>query len=174
MHGDVLINGYVHNHLNIFTKKLQDANVQFKLIDKDKIHILRTSNIKPVDIRTDIYPGFPTDLQAPFAVLMTQASGSSKIFETMYDGRLNYLKELSKMGAIANILDPHRAIISGPSVLYGKEITSLDIRAGATLILAALAASGTSTIAQAELIDRGYERIDKKLRSLGAKIERVE
>lgn len=174
MHGDVLINGYVHNHLNIFTKKLQDANVKFKLIDEDKIHILRTTNIKPVNIRTDIYPGFPTDLQAPFAVLMTQAQGSSKIFETMYDGRLNYLKELVKMGAVANILDPHRAIISGPSVLYGKEITSLDLRAGATLILAALAAHGTSTINQIELIDRGYEHIDKKLRSLGANIERVE
>ncbi len=174
MHGDVLINGYVHDHLNIFTKKLQDANVVFKLIDKDKIHILKTTNIKPVNIRTDIYPGFPTDLQAPFAVLMTQALGNSKIFETMYDGRLNYLKELSKMGAMANILDPHRAIISGPSVLYGKEIDSLDLRAGATLILAALAAQGTSTITRAELIDRGYEDIDKKLKSLGANIEKVE
>ena len=174
MHGDVLINGYVHNHLNIFTKKLQDANVKLKLIDEDKIHILRTTNIKSVDIRTDIYPGFPTDLQAPFAVLMTQAVGNSKIFETMYDGRLNYLKELAKMGATANILDPHRAVISGPSVLYGKEITSLDLRAGATLILAALAASGTSVITQAELIDRGYEHIDKKLRSLGANIERID
>jgi len=105
---------------------------------------------------------------------MTQAIGNSKIFETMYDGRLNYLKELAKMGAIANILDPHRAVISGPSVLYGKEITSLDLRAGATLILAALAASGTSVITQAELIDRGYEHIDKKLRSLGANIEKID
>jgi len=173
-HGDLLIKGYMHDHLNIFTKKLRDANVKFKLIDNDKIHISRTTNIKPVNIRTDIYPGFPTDLQAPFAVLMTQAQGVSKIFETMYDGRLNYLKELIKMGATANILDPHRAIISGPTVLYGKEIDSLDIRAGATLILAALIANGKSTINRVELIDRGYENIDKKLSALGVKIVRID
>lgn len=172
-HGDVLIKGYVQDHLAIFTNKLRDANVSFKLLENDQIHISRTANIKPVNIRTDIYPGFPTDLQAPFAVLMTQAEGTSKIFETMYDGRLNYLKELAKMGATANILDPHRAVISGPTVLYGKEIESLDIRSGATLILAALIAQGKTTISNAELIDRGYEKIDNKLKLLGVKIERI-
>jgi len=173
-HGEVLIKGYRQNHLDIFTKKLRDANVKFELLDNDQIKISRTTQIKPVDIRTDIYPGFPTDLQAPFAVLMTQANGTSKIFETMYDGRLNYLKELAKMGAIIDILDSHRAVVSGPSVLYGKEIDSLDIRAGATLILAALIAQGRSIIDQADIIDRGYEKIDVKLTSLGAKIERME
>jgi len=172
-HGDLVINGYVENHLDIFTNKLRDANVQFQLLPNDKIHISKTTVIKPVDIRTDIYPGFPTDLQAPFAVLMTQADGNSKIFETMYDGRLNYLNELAKMGSAATILDPHWAIIMGPSVLYGKEIDSLDIRAGATLILAALTANGRSTINHAEIIDRGYEQIDDKLRKLGAHITRV-
>lgn len=172
-HGDLVIDGYVENHLDIFTNKLRDANVQFQILPNDKIHISKTTVIKPVDIRTDIYPGFPTDLQAPFAVLMTQADGNSKIFETMYDGRLNYLKELAKMGSAATILDSHRAIIIGPSVLYGKEIDSLDIRAGATLILAALAANGRSTINHAEIIDRGYEQIDDKLRKLGAHITRV-
>ena len=172
-HGDILIKGYIQDHLAIFTNKLRDANVSFKLLENNQIHISRTTNIKPVNIRTDIYPGFPTDLQAPFAVLMTQADGPSKIFETMYDGRLNYLKELAKMGATADILDPHRAIISGPTALYGKEIESLDIRAGATLILAALIAQGKTTINNAELIDRGYERIDDKLKLLGVKIERI-
>lgn len=173
-HGDVTINGYVEDHLDIFTNKLRDANVQFQLLPDHKIHIFKTTVIKPVDLRTDIYPGFPTDLQAPFAVLMTQANGNSKIFETMYDGRLNYLNELAKMGSAATILDPHRAIIMGPSVLYGKEIDSLDIRAGATLILAALTANGQSIINHAEIIDRGYEQIDDKLSRLGAYISRVD
>jgi len=173
-HGDVLIKGYVHDHLDIFTEKLRDANVKFDLIGTDQIRVHRTTQIKPVDIRTDIYPGFPTDLQAPFGILLTQAMGTSKIYETMYDGRLNYFVELEKMGATANILDPHRAIVSGPTPLHGKEIESLDIRAGATLVLAALIAEGKSVISRAELIDRGYERIVDKLRGLGAKVERIE
>jgi UDP-N-acetylglucosamine 1-carboxyvinyltransferase len=173
-HGDVLIKGYAHDHLDLFTEKLRDANVQFDLIGTDQIHIHRTTQIKPVDIRTNSYPGFPTDLQAPFAVLMTQAMGTSKIYETIFDGRLNYLVELAKMGATASVLDPHRAIVSGPTPLHGKEIESLDIRAGATLVLAALIADGKSTISRAELIDRGYERIAEKFQALGAKIERVE
>ncbi|OGB75317.1 hypothetical protein A2810_02440 [candidate division Kazan bacterium RIFCSPHIGHO2_01_FULL_49_10] len=92
----------------------------------------------------------------------------------MYDGRLNYFVELEKMGATVSILDPHRAIVSGPTPLHGKEIESLDIRAGATLVLAALIADGKSVISRAELIDRGYERIVDKLKALGAKVERVE
>jgi len=173
-HGDVLINGYVHDHLDLFTEKLRDANVKFDLIGTDQIRVHRTIQIKPVDIRTNSYPGFPTDLQAPFAVLMTQAMGVSKIYETIFDGRLNYLVELAKMGATADILDPHRAIVSGPTPLHGKEIESLDIRAGATLVLAALIADGKSTISRAELIDRGYEKIVDKFKALGAKIERIE
>lgn len=172
-HGNVIINGYRPEHLDIFTSKLKDANVQFKIIPPEQLHISKTTSIKPTDIRTDIYPGFPTDLQAPFAILMTQANGNSKIFETLYDGRLSYLQELAKMGVATTILDPHRAIIMGPAVLYGKEINSLDIRAGATLILAALIAHGRSVINNAEIIDRGYEDIDGKLRKLGAKIERI-
>ncbi|OGB85601.1 UDP-N-acetylglucosamine 1-carboxyvinyltransferase [candidate division Kazan bacterium RIFCSPLOWO2_01_FULL_48_13] len=174
VHGDVLIKGYTHDHLDIFTEKLRDANVKFDLIGTDQIRIHRTTLVKPVNIRTDIYPGFPTDLQAPFAILLTQAGGTSNIYETMYDGRLNYFVELEKMGATVSILDPHRAIVSGPTPLHGKEIESLDIRAGATLVLAALIADGKSVISRAELIDRGYERIVDKLKALGAKVERVE
>jgi len=173
-HGEVGISGYVQDHLDIFTNKLRDANVQFDFVFPDKIQISKTSHLKPVKIRTDIYPGFPTDLQAPFSVLLTQVEGTSEIFETMYEGRLNYFRELAKMGATADILDPHRAVVKGPTPLYGKEIESLDIRAGATLILAALIAQGKSIISNIELIDRGYEKIDEKLRALGAKIERME
>ncbi len=173
-HGEVLVKGYVHDHLDLFTNKLKDANVQFELRGMDEIFVRKTTSLKAVDIRTDIYPGFPTDLQAPFGTLLTQAVGNSTIYETLYDGRLNYFQELTKMGATASVPDPHRAVVTGPTLLYGKEIDSLDIRSGATLILAALVAHGTSTINKAELIDRGYERIEEKLRALGAKVERVE
>lgn len=172
--GDVVIHGYVQDHLDLFTKKMLAANVQMEFLSFDTVRISETTNLKSVNIQTSVFPGFPTDLQAPFGCLLTQAEGTGKIFETIYDGRLNYFKELAKMGATANILDPHRAVVSGPTVLYGKDIDSLDIRAGATLIVAALIAQGKSTIHKVELIDRGYERIDEKLRNLGAKIERIE
>ncbi|MDD5605723.1 MAG: UDP-N-acetylglucosamine 1-carboxyvinyltransferase [Patescibacteria group bacterium] len=172
--GEVTIQGYVWDHLDLVTNKLKEAGVRIEKVDANTAKILKTVSLKPVEIKTTVYPGFPTDLQAPFGTLLTQAAGTSKIHETMYDGRLNYFKELAKMGATADILDPHRAVVSGPTVLYGKEIDSLDIRAGATLVVAALAAHGKSIINQAELIDRGYERMDEKLRGLGAKIERVE
>ena len=164
----------MHSHLDIFIKKLRDANVQLQILSDNSVRISRTTLLKAVNIRTDVYPGFPTDLQAPLAVLLTQANGTSLIFETMFEGRLNYFQELARMGATANILDAHRAAINGPTVLYGKSIESLDIRAGATLILAALIAHGRSEIDHIELIDRGYERIDEKLNALGAQIERIE
>ena len=173
MHGDVLINGYVQDHLDLVTNKLLAANVKIQLMANNIARIARTTQLRAVDIRTDIYPGFPTDLQAPFAVLLTQAAGNSKIYETMYESRLNYLQELAKMGASTQILNPHEAIVLGPTPLMGKEITSLDIRAGATLILAALTAQGISVITNAEMIDRGYENIEGKLRNLGAEIERM-
>ncbi len=174
MHGDVLIDGYTQDHLDLVTNKLLAANVKLQLAPNNCARIARTTQLRGVDIRTDIFPGFPTDLQAPFAVLLTQAAGNSKIYETMYDGRLNYLQELTKMGASAQILNSHEAVVFGPTPLLGKEIHSLDIRAGATLILAALTAVGTSIITNAEMIDRGYEKIEDKLKALGAHIERRE
>lgn len=173
-HGEVTIKGYIRDHLDLFTNKLLEAGVHMNFVSADTVQILKTVGLKAVDIKTQTHPGFPTDLQAPFGTLLTQAVGTSKVYETMYDGRLNYFKELSKMGATANILGPHRAVVSGPTVLYGKKIESLDIRAGATLVLAALAAQGKSVIDKIELIDRGYVRIEEKLQALGAKIERVE
>ena len=103
---------------------------------------------------------------------MTQARGTSKIFETMYDSRLGYIKELVRMGAIATVVDSHTAVIEGPTALTGKRITSLDIRAGATLLIAALIAQGESVLEHVELIDRGYENIDERLKNLGANIQR--
>jgi UDP-N-acetylglucosamine 1-carboxyvinyltransferase len=171
---ELTIKGYVQDHLDAFTQKLIEAGARLEFFDDQTVKILKSTSLKSVDIKTSIHPGFPTDLQAPFGCLLTQAKGNSQVHETMYDGRLNYFKELAKMGATASILDPHRAIVSGPTVLYGKDIDSLDIRAGATLIVASLIAQGKSMIHKAELIDRGYEKIDDKLKALGAKIERIE
>ncbi len=120
------------------------------------------------------HPGFKADLIQPFTVLMTQAKGTSLIHDWMYDGRLKYVAELKKMGANIVVSDPHRIIVIGPAPLFGKEINSFDLRAGATLIIAALAAVGTSTVTNIYQVDRGYEALDARLAALGAKIKRVE
>ena len=104
---------------------------------------------------------------------MTQAEGTSSIFETMFEGRLNYLNELNKMGADCVIKNSHEATISGPTPLFGSVIESLDLRAGATLLIAAFIAEGESTIENAQIIDRGYENIDIRLNNIGARIQRI-
>jgi UDP-N-acetylglucosamine 1-carboxyvinyltransferase len=171
--GQVRIVGFIEEHQEIFLKKLQEANVNFSLVGKDILEIGLSTNIKPVNIRTDIYPGFPTDLQAPFGVLMTQAEGTSTIYETLYEGRLNYLDELNKMGANCFHKGTHEATIMGPTPLHGTTIESFDLRAGATLLIASFIAQGESIIEKAEIIDRGYEKIDERLNALGANIRRV-
>ena len=118
------------------------------------------------------YPGFPTDLQAPFAVLATQCHGTSLIHDPLFEARMGYVGELIKMGANAVLCDPHRVLVSGPTPLYGTEIRSLDLRAGATMIVAGLVAQGETILHDAEVLDRGYERLAERLTSLGAKIER--
>ncbi|HEU4829406.1 MAG TPA: hypothetical protein VFT04_09435, partial [Gemmatimonadales bacterium] len=130
--------------------------------------------LRAVDIRTDPYPGFATDFQAPLSVLLTQASGVSTIHETIFEDRLDHLRELQRMGAAVEILDERRARITGPTPLHGAEVSIADLRAGATLILAALAATGTSVISGIEHVDRGYEQIEAKLVALGAQINRIE
>ncbi len=125
-------------------------------------------------IKASIYPGLLTDYIPPFAVLATQAEGKTIIHEWMYEGRLGYIHELSKMGAHARLLDQHRAEVFGPSKLRGTNVSSLDVRSGMVLIIAALTADGTSVLHDIEHIERGYEDIVNKLKSLGANIERQE
>jgi UDP-N-acetylglucosamine 1-carboxyvinyltransferase len=129
---------------------------------------------RPVDVETEPYPGLATDLQAPLAVLMSQADGTSTIHETIYEDRLEYTTELNKMGAIIEVLDERHARIAGPTPLHGREVAISDLRAGATLVLAALAAAETSVIDGVEHVDRGYERIESKLVGLGAQIHRID
>lgn len=125
-------------------------------------------------IQSGFYPKLVTDHIPPFAVLATQAHGTSLIHDWMYENRLRYIPELQKMGAHCTILDPHRALITGPSNLRGSEIETYDIRSGMTLVIAGLTAEGRSTISNIEHIDRGYEKIDARLRELGADIKRVD
>ena len=174
---EITVKRMIPGHLDIFLKKLESANANFELTNHDgqyaDLKVLRSTQLKSVNIDTRTYPGFPTDLQSPFAILLTQAEGIGQIFETLYEGRFNYLKEVASMGASVTIQSPHIFLISGPTPLYGKEIKSLDIRGGAAVLIAALIAHGESTIEGIELIDRGYERLDERLNQLGAKIERI-
>lgn len=170
---EVEIENFIISHNDALLAKFEEMGVNFEIKSKNRLLVKRSTILRAVNIRTDIYPGFPTDLQAPMAVLLTQAEGTSEIHETMYEGRLNYIKELRKMGAEAIIKDPHHALITGPTPLFGKTITSFDLRAGATLIIASLIAEGESTIKDIHLIDRGYENIEDKLTKLGAVIKRV-
>jgi UDP-N-acetylglucosamine 1-carboxyvinyltransferase len=130
--------------------------------------------LQAINITTHEYPGFPTDLQAPFTVLLTQAHGDSLVHETIFDGRLFFTDKLNTMGARITLLDPHRVIVHGTTPLRGKRLESPDIRAGLALVVAALAAEGESIIENIYQIDRGYERIEERLKMLGAKMERVE
>ena len=129
---------------------------------------------RAVNIKTREYPGFPTDLQAPMAVFLTQVTGESSIHETIFEGRLNYTADLEKMGADIKMWDSHRALVKGPTLLKGKELDGPDIRAGLAYILAAIIAEGESVINNAYFIDRGYERIEERLQKIGVKIKRVD
>lgn len=139
--GEVDILDMVPHHLDIFWQKLREVGVPLEL-GASSVRVLAAQNLKPIRLQTAIFPSFPTDLQAPFATLLTQAQGESFVFETLFDGRLQYLYELEKMGAKFKVLNPYQAQIQGPARLKGAPVTSCDIRAGAAIVLAALAAGG--------------------------------
>lgn len=160
------------DHLDVFLAKMKEAGVNLKQA-RDYLIIEPSRKSKAIKIKTGIYPDFPTDFQAPMSVLLTQGEGTSSIFETIFENRLGYIKELVKMGALAKLKDLHRVEIYGPAKLTGTKINSLDLRAGATLIIAALCATGQSEIDNIEMVDRGYEKIDERLSKLGARIKRV-
>lgn len=160
------------NHLTAFLENFSKIGVKFEK-GKDFIKIINSDNLTATDIETDVYPGLATDLQAPMGLVLTQAEGESTIDETVFEKRLGYLSELEEMGVKAKIIDNHRAKIYGPTKLHGRHIESLDLRAGATMILAGLAAEGKTVISNAQLVDRGYEKIEERLQKLGAQIERT-
>lgn len=140
----------------------------------DFIRMKKSDKIKAYSIKTHEYPGFSTDLQSPYVILMTQAEGLSLIQETIYDRRLLWTDMLSQMGANVIMCDPHRVVINGPTKLYAKKLISPDIRAGIALVIAGLMAEGVTEIDNIYQLDRGYERLDERLRELGADIKRVD
>lgn len=149
-------------------------NVGMKLdIGKNYVIVEPSGRLRAVNLKTHEYPGFPTDLQAPFTVLLTQAHGSSLVHETVYEGRLFYTDILNQMGANIIMCDPHRIIVNGPAKLYGQKVTSPDLRAGIALVIAALLAKGETTLGNIYQIDRGYEKIEERLQALGASIQRI-
>jgi UDP-N-acetylglucosamine 1-carboxyvinyltransferase len=170
--GDVLIRNAVPEHLDMVLLVLEKMGVDFQLADTTMR--IRPAELKAIaKIQTGVWPAFPTDLASIFIVLATQATGMTLVHDWMYEGRMFFVDKLREMGASIVLADPHRAVITGPSNMRGREFVSPDIRAGIALVMAALIATGRSQIERIELIDRGYERVDERLRALGADIERV-
>lgn len=169
----IVVKNARENNLDLVLEKLREFGADFK-IGKNQIQVIPPKKIKAVSkVDTRPYPGIPTDVQAPFGVLATQAEGETFIHDSLYEGRFNYIPEIRKMGAKAKALDVHRAIIEGPTKLRGETIISFDLRAGASLIIAALVAEGKTVIREIYQVDRGYERIEERLSKLGVDIRRI-
>lgn len=161
-------------HLDIVLEKLREFGADFS-IEKNKITVIPAKKLRAVSkVETAPYPGIPTETQALFGMLATQAEGETLIFEKLFEGRFNYISELVKMGAQAQILNPHQVVIQGPTPLRGTVIKSYDLRAGATLVIAALVAEGKAVIEDIYQVDRGYERLEERLQNIGADIRRAE
>lgn len=165
----LVVENIIPEHLEALTQKLIEMGVDLKIED-DSIYISNKNKLKAVKIKTQVYPGFPTDMQQVMSALMTRAEGKSVIEETIFENRFQNLYELRKMGANIEV-SGNKGYIFGPTKLRGKTVNATDLRAGASLVLAALIAEGTTTINNADYILRGYEHITEKLTSLGAKIE---
>ncbi|MBI5400959.1 MAG: UDP-N-acetylglucosamine 1-carboxyvinyltransferase [Candidatus Yonathbacteria bacterium] len=160
-------------HLESPIEILRRAGVAIET-KKNEIIVRAPSHLKPIDIKTHEYPGFPTDLQAPMTVLLTQADGESTVFETIFEGRLNYTEALAGMGAQITMMDPHRVLVRGKSELHGRKLESPDLRAGLAFVIAAIIAKGESVIHNVDTtIDRGYEDVEHRLQRIGVGIERV-
>ncbi|MDD6879575.1 MAG: UDP-N-acetylglucosamine 1-carboxyvinyltransferase [bacterium] len=168
----IKIDNIIPEHLEALTSKFKDMSVNIE-IGSDYFLISEKDNYKSTNIKTLVFPGFPTDLQQPFTVLLTQANGKSIVEETIWENRFMHIDELNKMGANIKV-NGTKAIIIGKTSLHSEEVIATDLRAGAALVCAALISQGTTIIKNAEHILRGYEDIVGKLTDVGAKIEIIE
>ena len=168
--GDIIINGCIPTHMDALSAKLLEMGVKVTDYD-DAIRVHVVGPRRAINVKTQVYPGFPTDLQQPMSALLTTAKGTSLVTETIFEQRFRHLDEIRRMGAHVRVMD-RTAIIEGVPELYSAPMTASDLRAGAALIIASLMARGTSEIYEPGYIDRGYEHIEDKLRSLGAEIRR--
>ncbi len=171
--GKVNVGNVPTEHLELFFKKIKSFGGDIEIIDNRSVLVKTSPGMKMNKIQALPYPGIPTDLQSAFGALATQTEGLTLIHDPLYDGRLKYLEELNKMGAEIIICDPHRAVINGPTELHGTELGPLDLRGGAALIIAGLAAKGITIIKNISQVDRGYEKIEERLQKIGASIKRI-
>lgn len=170
--GNVLVENVLADHLKPLLAKLGEAGVDVVKEDIDRVRIISSGKICSTDIKTLPYPGFPTDLQAQFMALMTVGNGVSRITETVFESRFMHAGELQRMGASIQI-EGRTAVVTGVPFLRGAFVRATDLRAGAALTLAGLAAHGTTEVGELQYIDRGYDHLVEKLQGLGANISRV-
>ncbi len=165
---NIKIDNLIPEHLDSVLSKLEEVGIDLE-VGQDYAIVSNTNNIKPTTIKTAVYPGFPTDLQQPFTVLLTQAEGKSKVVETIWENRFMHIPYLKDLGADISVKN-QTATIEGPTKLKGCQVVATDLRAGAAMVAAALYADGKTTITNVEHILRGYEQIIEKLENVGAKI----
>lgn len=170
-HGDITISNVIPTHLDSIMAKLEETGALITP-SEDSIRVIGKGHLKSTDIRTQPYPGFPTDLQQPMAVLLSVVDGTSMITENVWDNRFKYIDELKKMGTRAKV-EGRTAIIEGTKYLTGARVSATDLRAGAAMVLAGLVARGQTEVVDIVHIDRGYESLEGKLQKLGARIKRV-
>ncbi|MCC5940236.1 MAG: UDP-N-acetylglucosamine 1-carboxyvinyltransferase [Balneolaceae bacterium] len=168
---DLTLTGCRPEQLGKFPDSFKKLGVDFK-IDGTEIRIKSTANLQPVSVTTKIYPGFPTDLQAQWATLMTQANGTSVVTDTVYFDRFSYVPELNRLGGKLRV-EKNKVTIQGKTILSGASVMSTDLRASVSLVMAAMVAKGKSEILRIYHLDRGYEQLEKKLNDVGASIQRV-
>mgnify|MGYP003393889669 CR=1 FL=1 len=170
---EILLKGIELRFLDAVLMQLKKMGVEFEVRETDLLIKRSSREFNAFRVQSGLYPKLMSDHIPPFAVLATQSRGTSMIHEWLYEGRLKYIEELAKMGAHTEILDPHRALITGPTPLKGANMISYDIRAGLTVVIAALVASGETRISGVEVIDRGYEFFENRLKNIGADIKRI-
>ena len=170
--GDVYVENALSEHLKPVVAKLKEAGVTVEE-DIDGIRVISNGQLKATSIKTLPYPGFPTDMQAQFMAMTTIAKGTSTVMETVFENRFMHVDELKKMGASIEV-DDRKAIVTGVEQLVGAEVEATDLRCGAALVCAGLAASGVTKVGQLTHIDRGYDNLVTKLKGIGANIVRVD
>ncbi len=170
--GNITLTQVRPDHLDTVIEKLRYSGATIERLNNHTLHLQGSPQIRPQDLTTSPHPGFPTDMQAQFIVLMTQAEGTSIITETIFDRRFSHINELLRLGANIEVFGD-KAVVRGKTPLSGAEVIATDLRASASLVLAGLIASGETIINEAEHLDRGYEKIEEKLKSLGAPVQRI-
>lgn len=170
--GDLIVEGVDPHSLEAVCAKLRQVGATVEFLDEG-IRVRGEGDLRAVNVTTLPFPGFPTDLQAPMMVLLTQARGTSTVTETIFENRFLHVAELRRMGADIHMHSPATAVVTGPSPLSGAPVMASDLRAGAALVLAAMVAEDSTEISRIYHVDRGYQRLEEKLMPLGGRVERV-